>query len=241
MLKKIWHYLLLNPMVFFVDHMALRYLVNKPDLSGRLTCWIFLLEEFDYIVEYKPGRMHKQAYHLLRLSKDLCSLPLEDDLPYASLFAINVVPTWYNHIAEFLNTQQMPLVLSKNEHRKIRVNSRHFTLISGHLYRRSADGILQRCVTYQDVPSILEACHDNVCGGHFSGRLTPQKALHSGYFWPTMFVDAHTHAQCCDVCQHYARNDLHMDLPLHSSLPLLPFEKWGLISLVMSILVHLEG
>ncbi len=83
-------------------------------------------------------------------------------------------------------------------------------------------------MTYQDVLSILEACHDSVCGGHFSRRLTAQKALHSGYFWPTMFVDAHTHAQCCDACQHYARNDLHMDLPLHPSLPLVPFEKWGI-------------
>jgi hypothetical protein len=140
--KKFRHYLLLNPVAFFVDHMALRYLVNKLDLSGRLARWILLLEEFDYTVEYKPGHMHKQADHLSRLSKDLGSLPLEDDLPDASLFAIDVVPTWYNHIAEFLSTQQMPLVLSKNERCKIRVNSMHFALISGRLYRRSADGIL---------------------------------------------------------------------------------------------------
>jgi len=226
--KKFRHYLLLNLVVFFVDHMALRYLVNKLDLSGRLACWILLLEKFDYTVEYKPGCMHKQANHLFRISKDLGSLPLKDDLPYASLFAINVVPTWYNHIAEFLSTQQMPLVLSKIEHRKICVNIRHFALIYGHLYRRSADGILRQCVTYQKVLSILEACHDSVCGGHFFGRLTTQKALCCGYFWPTMFTDAHTHAQCCDACQRYARNDLHMDLPLHLSLPLVPFEKWGI-------------
>jgi hypothetical protein len=85
--------------------MALRYLVNKLDLSGRLTCWIILLEEFDYIVEYKLGHMHKQVDHLSRLSKDLGFVPLEDDLPYVSLFAIDVVPTWYNHIVEFMSTQ----------------------------------------------------------------------------------------------------------------------------------------
>jgi hypothetical protein len=74
--KKFQHYLLLNPVVFFVNHMALKYLVNKLDLSGRLAHWILLLEEFDYTMEYKPGRMHKQADHLSRLSKDLGSLPL---------------------------------------------------------------------------------------------------------------------------------------------------------------------
>jgi hypothetical protein len=42
--------LLMNPVVFFVDHMALRYLVNKPELSGRLARWVLLLSEFDYTV-----------------------------------------------------------------------------------------------------------------------------------------------------------------------------------------------
>jgi hypothetical protein len=43
-----------------------------------------------------------------------------------------------------------------------------------------------------------------------------------------MFADAHRHAARCDACQRYAGNDLHMALPLILSLPLLPFEKWGI-------------
>ena len=38
--------------------MAIKYLVNKAEVSGRLARWMLLLEEFDYTVEYKPGRMH---------------------------------------------------------------------------------------------------------------------------------------------------------------------------------------
>ena len=34
--KKFRHYILLNQVVFFVDHMAIKYLVNKTDLSGRI-------------------------------------------------------------------------------------------------------------------------------------------------------------------------------------------------------------
>jgi hypothetical protein len=172
--------------------------------------------------------MHEQVDHLSKLPKNLGSLPLEDDLFYASLFMIDVGPAWYKHIAEYLSTQQMPLVLSKNERCKIHVNNTHFALICGRLYQRSVNGILWRCMTYQDVLSILEACRDSVCGGHFSRRLMTQKTLNSTYFWQTMFANAHTHAQCCDACQRYARNGLHMDLPLHSSLPLVPFEKRGI-------------
>ena len=61
--KKFRHYLICNPVVFFVDHITIKYLVNKAELSGRLARWVLLLEDFDYIVEYKPGRMHLHADH----------------------------------------------------------------------------------------------------------------------------------------------------------------------------------
>ncbi len=57
--KKFRHYLLMNPIMFFVDHMALRYIVNKPDLSGQLARWVLLLTKFDYIVKYKLGNLQK--------------------------------------------------------------------------------------------------------------------------------------------------------------------------------------
>ena len=226
--KKFRHYLLLNPVVFFVDHMAIKYLVNKADLSGRIARWVLLLEEFDYTVEYKPGKMHHQADHLSRLSETVSSTPIEDGLVDEDLFTVTSQPRWYNHIAEFLATQQLPEGLSHHERRKVRVNSRHFAIVGNRLYRRGVDGLLRRCVVEREVPKILEACHDSACGGHFAGRLTAQKALRAGYFWPTMFQDAHGYAKRCDACQRYAKNDLHMAMPLHISLPLAPFEKWGI-------------
>ena len=226
--KKFRHYLLLNPVVFFVDHMAIKYLVNKADLSGRIARWVLLLEEFDYTVEYKPGKMHHQADHLSRLSETLGVTPIEDNLVDETLFTIASQPKWYNHIAEFLATQQLPEELSHHERRKVRVNSRYFAIVGNRLYRRGVDGLLRRCVVEEEVSKILEACHDSACGGHFAGRLTAQKALRAGYFWPTMFQDAHDYVKRCDACQRYAKNDLHMAMPLHVSLPLAPFEKWGI-------------
>jgi hypothetical protein len=43
-----------------------------------------------------------------------------------------------------------------------------------------------------------------------------------------MFVNAKSHTKQCDACQCYVRNDFHLDLPLNPSLPLVPFEKWGI-------------
>jgi hypothetical protein len=44
-LHKFRHYLLNNRFTFYVDHMALVYLVNKPQVSGRLARWLLLFLE----------------------------------------------------------------------------------------------------------------------------------------------------------------------------------------------------
>ena len=62
LVKKFHHYLIFNLVVFFVDHMAIKYLVNKAKLSGKLARWVLLLGKFDYTVEYKPGRVSPKAY-----------------------------------------------------------------------------------------------------------------------------------------------------------------------------------
>ena len=41
--QKFQHYLLGYPFTFYVDHDALKYLINKLDLSGRLAQWVLLL------------------------------------------------------------------------------------------------------------------------------------------------------------------------------------------------------
>ena len=62
--KKFHHYLLANKFVFFVDHQALLYLVNKPCSTGRIVRWFIILLEFDFTVVVKKGTMHQRANHL---------------------------------------------------------------------------------------------------------------------------------------------------------------------------------
>ena len=35
--------------------------------------------------------------------------------------------------------------------------------------------------------------HDGPTGGHFSRDTTAHKILRAGYYWPTLFKDAHAH------------------------------------------------
>jgi hypothetical protein len=45
-LQKFRHYLLGSHFKFFTDHSALKYLVNKPVLEGRICRWLLLFQEF---------------------------------------------------------------------------------------------------------------------------------------------------------------------------------------------------
>ena len=96
------------------------------------------------------------------------------------------------------------------------------------LFRRKADGILRRCVSEAEVPDILTSCHDSASGGYFLGQLTCQKIMRARYLWPTVFMNSHAYVRLCDACQRYAQNDLRMETPLHISLSLVLFEKWGI-------------
>ena len=80
-IKKFRHYLLANKFIFFVDHHALLYLVNKPCSTGRIVRWFVILLEFDFIVIVKPGKSNQRANHLSRITNGKAPTRVDDDLP----------------------------------------------------------------------------------------------------------------------------------------------------------------
>jgi hypothetical protein len=80
----------------------IKFLVNKVELSGGLVRWFLLLEKFDYAVEYKSDRMHLQADHLSKLSKNVGFSPIDDRLVDDIFFVVNVQPKWYRDIITIL-------------------------------------------------------------------------------------------------------------------------------------------
>jgi hypothetical protein len=62
-IQKFRDYLLGCPFVFYVDHDTLKYLINKPNLSGHLAHWVLLLQEFNFTIVVRPGKSHGNANH----------------------------------------------------------------------------------------------------------------------------------------------------------------------------------
>nr|XP_016446674.1 PREDICTED: uncharacterized protein LOC107771744 [Nicotiana tabacum] len=51
--------------------------------------------------------------------------------------------------------------------------------------------MIRRCIPEIDQAYVFQACHAIPYGGHFGGVRTTAKVLESGFYWPTLFKDAH--------------------------------------------------
>ncbi|KAL3691906.1 hypothetical protein R1sor_005557 [Riccia sorocarpa] len=89
-MKKFKSYLQGNKFVFFVDHQALTYIVNKVHITGRIARWLLLLQEFDFIVVYKPGKINILADQLSRIEMGREIEHEDDSFPDEYLLNINL-------------------------------------------------------------------------------------------------------------------------------------------------------
>ena len=156
------------------------------------------------------------------------TVPLDDNLPDADLFEVDVLFPEYMEIFTYLETNQMPAGYSPLQIQTLIWRSAPYSLIGGVLYNLDKDAVLRRCVNPSKVQAILEGCHSDPVGGHFFGEATARKALLAGYWWPSLFKDAHEFTRRCDPCQRVGKPTPTMAMPLIPLLALAPFEKWGL-------------
>ena len=94
-LQKFRQYLLGSHFKMFTDHFALKYLVNKPILGGRICRWLILFQEYDFEIIVKAGRLNLGPDHLLRLETGEEPTNLDESLPDAELFAIQMVDDYF--------------------------------------------------------------------------------------------------------------------------------------------------
>ena len=91
--------------------------------------------------------------------------------------------------------------MDAHKKRALRLKSTQYQLIDGVLFRQNYDQVLLRYFKKDDAEHILTELQDGPVGGHFSGETTAHKVMRVGYYWPTLFRDAHAHAQKCQIYQ----------------------------------------
>nr|GEY13664.1 reverse transcriptase domain-containing protein [Tanacetum cinerariifolium] len=197
--EKFRSYLIMNKSIVHTDHFALKYLFAKKDAKARLLRWVLLLQEFDFKVLDTKGAENLAADHLSRLEN-----PYENVL---DLKGINeTFPLETLSMVTFCGGSSTPWFADfANYH-----------------------AVIRRCVHGKEALDILVACHNGPTGGHHGANLTAKKIFDAGFFWPTIYKDAHEFFKNYDSCQRQENISQRDEMPQNSIQICEIFDVWGI-------------
>nr|GFC61542.1 reverse transcriptase domain-containing protein [Tanacetum cinerariifolium] len=219
--EKFWPYIVLSKSIVYTDHSALKYLLNKQDTKPRLLRWVLLLQEFDITILDKKGSENLAADHLSRLENPyydvLENKDINENFPLETLGSLTSHNTsWFADIANFHAGNFIKNGLTSQQKKKNFKDVKHYFWDDPYLFRIYADQIIRRCVHGQEAFEILKACHEGPSGGHHGANLTVKKVFDAGFFWPSIYRDAHKMIKTCDICQRQGKISQRDEMPQNS-------------------------
>ena len=199
-LEKFWPYILRSKIILYIDHAALKYLLSKKEAKPRLIRWVLLLQEFNLEIKDKKGSENSVADHLSRLHVS-GGEEIGDTFPDEHLLAILSHALWYAHIVNFIVTVSIPEHWNRHQKDKFFHELKYYFWEKSLLFHLGYDQIIGQCIPEEEQGDILVMCHSLTCGGHFAACKTVDKILQNGFYWPSIFKDAHSFYTECIQCQ----------------------------------------
>ncbi|GKB56916.1 reverse transcriptase domain-containing protein, partial [Tanacetum coccineum] len=233
--EKFRSYLVMNKCTVYTDHSALKYLFAKKDSKARLLRWVLLLQEFDFDVVDTKGAENLAADHLSRLENphenELDPKEINEKFPLETLSSIAVLDAstpWFADIANYHAGNFVIKGMSTQQKRKFFKDVKHYFWEDPFLFKICADQVIRRCVFGKEAHDILMACHDGPTGGHHGANYTARKVFDSGFFWPTIYKDAHELVKNCNSCQRQGKISQRDEMPQNSIQVCEIFDVWGI-------------
>nr|GEW91981.1 reverse transcriptase domain-containing protein [Tanacetum cinerariifolium] len=188
--EKFWSYLIMNKIIVYTDHSALKYLFAKKDSKARFLRWVLLLQEFTFKVIDTKGAENLAADHLSRLENPhqnvLDPKEINESFPLETL---NLVSTRGNQstpwFVDFPNYHAENFVIkgmSSQQKSKFFKDVKHYFWDDPYLFKICTDQVIRRCVSGHETIKILRACHYGPTGGHHGPNYTARKLEHKAYW-----------------------------------------------------------
>ena len=181
---RVWrHYLLGSHFVILTDNVATSYFQTQKKLSPKQARWQDFLAEFDYRLEYKPGKANVVADALSRKA-ELVTLSMsqpKSDLVMRIKEGLQQDPLAKDLLGKVLEGktrrfwQEEGILLTKGD--------RLFVPRWGNLWRE-----------------VIKECHDSKWAGH-PGVERTTALVQASYFWPHMRNDIEAYVRTCLMCQ----------------------------------------
>ncbi|GJV25282.1 reverse transcriptase domain-containing protein [Tanacetum coccineum] len=186
--------------------------VMKKEIIKLLDAGVIypIKDKFDIEIKNKKGAENVAADHLSRLEnpnlEELRDEDIDDNFPDEIL--MNVLSNdegetpWFADFANYLVGKILKKGFTYAQRCKFFSELKHYFWDDPYLFKMSPDGMIRRCVYCFKTWKILDECHHGPTGGHYGPSTTTKKVFDVGFYWLTIFKEAHTLVQYCDACQH---------------------------------------
>nr|GEX72894.1 reverse transcriptase domain-containing protein [Tanacetum cinerariifolium] len=118
--------------------------------------------------------------------------------------------------------------MSSQQKNKLFRDIKHYFWDDPFLFKVCADQFMRRYVHGHEVVDILKDCHNGPTGGHHGPNYTAKKVFDSGFYWPTVYRDAHDLVKSCDACQRQGKILQRDEMPQNAIQVCEIFDVWGI-------------
>jgi transposase InsO family protein len=236
-------YLLGRQFLIFTDHRPLKWLMSMKEPSALISRWLIELSEYDYRIEYKPGKTNDGADGLSRMVDEANMLDeYADDIQVLNHISFDACASSVNDqsadpVIAYCVSLKLDGLDPRSLDRSPFTGDEEFAIYvrnwdclvvrSGHLFHcfvdRSNNELLQFVVPKPARPVILRLAHDSPFSGHFGIKRT-KATLRSRYYWPLMGRDVQHYVSHCQRCQQVKPPPANNRAPLRPINAHFPFE-----------------
>ena len=135
-----------------------------------------------------------------------------------------VASPWYSDIVYVLQHLSSPPGMTRNKGRTLKLKAAKFCILNSALYWKDPGGVLLNCLVEEEVNKVKEYFHKGDCRGHHFWKITANKILRAGYYWPTLFADVYKTVKGCHEYQIFEGRQKLQPLPLKPIEVSAPFQ-----------------
>uniref|UniRef100_H3GDV1 Integrase catalytic domain-containing protein n=1 Tax=Phytophthora ramorum TaxID=164328 RepID=H3GDV1_PHYRM len=194
------HLLGSEPFVIYTDYASLRTATSSPHLSQRMARWLSFFAEYNFTVEYKPGKQNVLVDALSRRPDyELAHVAYLESPLYELLREAYAED---GDLADLVTSLKVPEKAVKLTARQ-RSRLHRYSLADGLLYYQVDESDEPRIVVPNDENlrhRVLYEAHDTPLSGH-RGREKTYTSVARNFWWPHMYKWVRTYVQTCETCQ----------------------------------------